>query len=153
MWKTCVYLQMLMFVNHYRRDTWFDAHLFWRLFCLYRVMLCARSMTSLHAFLFVNNIVLHCQTLRLHYNAVVGVHGKKCALWRTTLYTCDRCLNWSESLTRPLYQVFTYVNKWPTHPFVMGHQSVYSVFIVITHKILINWKNSTSIHSQSLTTI
>ena len=29
--------------NLYRRDTCFDAHLFQRLFCLYHVMLCARS--------------------------------------------------------------------------------------------------------------
>ena len=36
-----------LFVNNYktsyRRDTCFDAHLFRRLFCLYHVMLCARS--------------------------------------------------------------------------------------------------------------
>ena len=40
----------------------------------------------------------------LHYNAVIGVHGEKNAL-----YTRDGC---SKSITRSL---FTYVNKCPTH--------------------------------------
>jgi len=45
----------------YHLDTCFDAHLFRRLFCLYHVMLCARSDDITACFLFVNNIVLHCQ--------------------------------------------------------------------------------------------
>ena len=51
----------LRFNDIYRRDTCFDAHLFRRLFCLYHVMLCARSDDVTACFLFVNNIVLHCQ--------------------------------------------------------------------------------------------
>ena len=43
------------------KDTCFDAHLFQRLFCLYHVMLCARSDDDTAWCFFVNNIVLHCQ--------------------------------------------------------------------------------------------
>ena len=50
-----------MRLEHYCHDTCFDAHLFRRLFCLYHVMLCARSDDVTACFLFVNNIVLHCQ--------------------------------------------------------------------------------------------
>ena len=53
---------MQRFGEKTRRDTCFDAHLFRRLFCLYHVMLCARSDDVTACFvIFVNNIVLHCQ--------------------------------------------------------------------------------------------
>jgi len=54
-------------------------------------------------------------TPQLDYNAVVGVHVKKICVITDCLITRDRCSNWLKSLTRPLYQVFTYVNKCPTN--------------------------------------
>ena len=42
----------------YRRDTCFDAHLFRRLFCLYHVILCARS-DDVTACFFVDSDILN----------------------------------------------------------------------------------------------
>ena len=44
----------------HRRDTCFDVLLFRRLFYYIKLCYAHCPMTSLHAFLFVNNIVLHC---------------------------------------------------------------------------------------------
>ena len=55
------------------------------------------------------SVIMICQqiypqinSLRLHYNAVVGVHGNKRVITDRVIYTRDRC---SKSLTRPLSQV------------------------------------------------
>ena len=75
-----------------------------------------------------NGVEMQCSdnicTLWLHYKAVVGVH------------THDRWSNWSKLLTRPLYQVFTYVIE-PTVIWYGTSVGVFS-FIVITNKIFIN---------------
>ena len=56
---TCIKCNLLL---PYRRDTCFDAHLFRRLFCLYHVMLCARS-DDVTARFFVCKYIKHCFTL------------------------------------------------------------------------------------------
>ena len=49
---------------------------------------------------------LHCDSI------ITRSTEKKNTFYLTALYTRDHC---SKSLTRPLSQVFTYVNKCPTH--------------------------------------
>ena len=73
-------------------------------------------------------------TLQLHYNSVVRVHVKK-TRYNGSHYTRDRC---SKSLTRPLSQVFTYVNKCPIHRHLVWDISYVFSSIVITHKLFIN---------------
>jgi len=49
--------------------------------------------------------------LQLHYNVVVGVQGEKCVIMDRVIYMRPLF----KISTRPLSQVFTYVNKCPTH--------------------------------------